>query len=115
MPFLSEAQRTERTLLADAIRSLAKPEPRQFGDMIHNHVVTLMHEEGADVDTVLDQLRFALADMEAETVVGDNVDGWRRVRRGLTAKQQRVIHAWMTLALKSGMRFSPYEADSGDD
>ena len=109
MPFITEKQREERAGLADAIQAVTTIEPRQFANEIHAHVVRLMHEECLDVDTTLLRIEGILNSMQIHTCSGgNNVDGWKTRNVFLSPKQQRTIHAMLTLMLKMGGSFSPY-------
>lgn len=114
MPFLTEQQRAERAALTEAIAAVTSVEPRQFANDIHTNIVRLMHEEKLDVDATIHRMESVLNSLEIHTCSGgNNVDGWTTRNVRLSPKQQRTIHAMLSLMLRFGGRFSPHADDEG--
>ena len=110
MPYITEQQNSERETLEAAISTVTKVDPRQFANLIHNSVVVRIHEQGLTVDETLEQMKDMLASYDIQHCAGgNNFDGWKDRKARLSPKQQATIHGMLTLMLRMGGTFSPYE------
>ena len=111
MPRLSQEQLHEREILALAVKTVTKTEPRRWADFIHRNVVQYQ-EMGKDQDTIVEWLRDQLSFHKIEVCTGgNNFDGWKSRMVKLSPKQIEAIISWVRVMLYSGGRFTEFEKE----
>lgn len=113
MSSLSQEQLHEREILALAIKTVTKTEPRYWADFIHRNVAQYQ-EMGKDQDTIINWLRDELSYHKIVVITGGNNFSWKNPTVKLSQKQIETIVSWIRVMLYSGGRFTEYEKEEDD-
>ena len=109
MPFLKSKQIEERNILTQAISAVTRIEPRRWADFVHSTVVQYQ-ETGCKPPVILKRLQTDLYHHRLEVCSGgNNSDGWKNQKVGLSTGQIKLIMSWINVMLSSGGRFTTFE------